>query len=698
MYRGIINLTVKNDMQDDTPVFSLVLVGTERWNEHVRTNDRISIRVIPDVTKPAPPNPYIMVGLVSHVLKEGEYEDGRIVYRISGRAMSKALMDFNVGVIQEVSTVISDVGWLPDTVEGGLNFSGRSAAEIANELMTRFVYTHMNYTFEGGQTITDYFTHNFDSWTEDESLADATPFINYEGSMRQFLEDITQRPFNELFFDYTDDGRCVAIMRKTPFDPEQWNSLPSYRFTSDIVVQESLGQDDSEAHSIFVVQPTNILDFNTMDLGVYPLYHPSLVDKYGYKRLDAENRYLMGAGLDGTEEDSGSSDDGDSDSEPEYTPPPFDAMHDFLSQNNLLEPEAARTESEMMYNEIISNFPGLSSTAAYRIIEVVENGEFSRDTYNEASLLTDDAARNREIAAERSESSEKLARFTQRLFNWFADNPNFTNGEIRVLGHPAYRVGVRTEYHDFEMQNIWEFYVESIQHEFSYDSGYTTVIGVTRGLPSRGADRFSMLWGQSEDFLGGYLGELSIQDMLEEAERLRVAQEEARRNALGGGGDGGWAGGAGAAGGDVAMAAMQAALAQSERNSIYIFGGGRTGTDPFTRSPIRVDCSSFVWWVYKTVGVTLRGGPTGMNTDTIKVDPQLQTVSRRGSSKSNAMDQLLRGDIVYWDTYKNDGHMGIYIGNGRFVGAQSSTGIATADMTSGYWWRKFNGHVLRYRG
>ncbi len=53
------------------------------------------------------------------------------------------------------------------------------------------------------------------------------------------------------------------------------------------------------------------------------------------------------------------------------------------------------------------------------------------------------------------------------------------------------------------------------------------------------------------------------------------------------------------------------------------------------------------------------------------------------------------GDVVFFDTYKTDGHVGIYIGDGKFIGAQSSTGVAIADMSKGYWKEKFNGRVKR---
>jgi len=43
------------------------------------------------------------------------------------------------------------------------------------------------------------------------------------------------------------------------------------------------------------------------------------------------------------------------------------------------------------------------------------------------------------------------------------------------------------------------------------------------------------------------------------------------------------------------------------------------------------------------------------------------------------------GDLVFFDTYKKDGHVGIYVGDGKFIGTQTSTGVAIADMSKGYW-------------
>ncbi|AXH71129.1 putative tail lysin [Bacillus phage BSP38] len=679
---SLISFSVKNSMSDDSPVFSLVITAKQKWDKLLNPNNLIRIRTIPDVTKGRPDNPYVMVGLLSDIRKEGEYADGTLLYRITGRAMTKALIDFNVGVIQEVATIIPSLGWLPDGGSKGLQFSGNTAAGIGNELMERFVYKHAKYKFSNGKTLKDYLVHAFTSWEKDESLADVTPFINYEGSIRQFLEDISAKPFNELFFEYTSDGQCIALMRPTPFDPDKWYQLPAYRFTSDIVVEESFGKTDAEMYSVFVVQAPNVVDFNSMDLGVYPKFHKELIEKYGYKRLDAENRYLLSSTVANATQDATAGGD------TSVPLPSYEEVLTFITQNNYQDPEILRTQKDTVYSDLIAQFPAMSETLANNIIDSLKAGDFTQEEYNNLKTSTGDKEKDKEINKEKSVASKKLDKYTQRLFNWYCENANFYSGDLRVLGNPAYRLGSRVFYEDFEQETTWEFYIESVQHEFSFTSGYTTILGVTRGLPESGANRFTNLWGKSEDFKGGYFGEMSLQDLLKEAKKAQNTTNEDD-----GGGD--WGDGSGGGG---AMGALNTAKAMAERKSVYVFGGGRTGKNPFLSSPIKIDCSSFVWWCYYLNGVTLNGGKTGMTTDTIKVDKQLKTISSRGSSKSVAKSKMQQGDIIYFDTYKGDGHVGIYLGAGKFIGAQSSTGIAAANMNSGYWWNKFNGRVLRYEG
>lgn len=111
-------------------------------------------------------------------------------------------------------------------------------------------------------------------------------------------------------------------------------------------------------------------------------------------------------------------------------------------------------------------------------------------------------------------------------------------------------------------------------------------------------------------------------------------------------------------------------------NSTYKFGGGRSQYD-ISRGLF--DCSGYVSWAFRQEGIHIPSSTSGLQYTGTKVP----------------YSQVQPGDIVFFNTYKTNGHVGIYVGNGKFIGSQTSTGVAVADMTSGYWASKFSGHVRR---
>ncbi|HAM81787.1 NlpC/P60 family protein [Ornithinibacillus bavariensis] len=97
------------------------------------------------------------------------------------------------------------------------------------------------------------------------------------------------------------------------------------------------------------------------------------------------------------------------------------------------------------------------------------------------------------------------------------------------------------------------------------------------------------------------------------------------------------------------------------------------------KGPGGFDCSGFVSWAYRQAGISLPSSTAAMQNSGTKV----------------SYSDIRPGDLVFFNTYKTNGHVGIYVGNGKFIGAQNSTGLAVADMTSGYWKNHFSGHVRR---
>ncbi|WP_318010255.1 NlpC/P60 family protein [Bacillus sp. 28A-2] len=114
--------------------------------------------------------------------------------------------------------------------------------------------------------------------------------------------------------------------------------------------------------------------------------------------------------------------------------------------------------------------------------------------------------------------------------------------------------------------------------------------------------------------------------------------------------------------------------------SPYKWGGGRSQSDIDAR---RFDCSSFVRWAFASAGINL--GPVGgTTTDTLV-----------GKGRAVSASDMKRGDLVFFDTYKVNGHVGIYLGNGTFLNDNSSRGVSVDSMSNVYWKKAFNGVVRR---
>lgn len=95
----------------------------------------------------------------------------------------------------------------------------------------------------------------------------------------------------------------------------------------------------------------------------------------------------------------------------------------------------------------------------------------------------------------------------------------------------------------------------------------------------------------------------------------------------------------------------------------YLFGASTSRTDVF-------DCSSFTLRVFAEAGINLPRNSAAQ--------------ASMGTTVSKA--NLQPGDLVFFNTSGSGiSHVGIYAGNGKFLGSQSSTGVAYADMNNSYW-------------
>ena len=99
----------------------------------------------------------------------------------------------------------------------------------------------------------------------------------------------------------------------------------------------------------------------------------------------------------------------------------------------------------------------------------------------------------------------------------------------------------------------------------------------------------------------------------------------------------------------------------------YYFGG---------TTPSGFDCSGFVRYVFARAGISL---------------PRTADV-QYNVGYPVASSEMVAGDLVFFSTYEyGPSHVGIYLGDGKFINASSSRGVAIDSLYGGYWGACFIG-------
>jgi lipoprotein Spr len=91
---------------------------------------------------------------------------------------------------------------------------------------------------------------------------------------------------------------------------------------------------------------------------------------------------------------------------------------------------------------------------------------------------------------------------------------------------------------------------------------------------------------------------------------------------------------------------------------------------------LKLDCSAFTQLVFKKNGITIPWGSSAQ----AKVGTPVKYKS-----------QLRKGDLILFSVSKPGriNHVGIYIGNGKFISNTTSSGVVISDLNKGYWKDRF---------
>ena len=104
-------------------------------------------------------------------------------------------------------------------------------------------------------------------------------------------------------------------------------------------------------------------------------------------------------------------------------------------------------------------------------------------------------------------------------------------------------------------------------------------------------------------------------------------------------------------------------------NSTYDYGSGRNDYDIARK---HFDCSSFIHYIFTCSGVQL-GDRGSVSTESLIT---IGTSIDKGN--------LQRGDLIFFNTVGINSHVGIYLGNGKFMHCSTSKGVTISEF-SGYY-------------
>lgn len=627
----------------------------------------------------------------------------------------------------------------------------------------------------------------------DESYPDAgpsNPFINYNGSILQFIKDVSAKPFNEMYWTHN-RGIATFNYRPTPFDPENWYALQITELSPGDITDVNISNTDQDQAAIFKLTPTQGLGIDQYDGGftgdMAPLTNLALVRRYGYKLMQTQVDYFNGNKQEdplsqvnaGTTNADSEALKGYTDAEARLKAPPYTSICDFFyytsgrkskSDAESIPKEAGGTAGYNLvahelkaspnaiafYNNVRSlgidqptanalwterngfnrlrylsvvmpNYQGtdtgisrgdkylgsfnrmqkdpkgaasklieesgytLGPAQAYALVQdALANGGKPSEAQYEAALNIPfdqqvDGVNGSPDSGQQSVPFLFL-RYTEKLFDWYADNAKFYSGTIslsRFSDLDTAYIGERVEFYDDASLTWWEFYCEGISVNWSYTGGLQVTLNVTRGVPL-GEDEFNYgkrfneyldpttgqaspsdstwsFWGQSVPFRGGYFGEQTL------------ATAIANSSKDGDGSDSG-----GTSNNDIVKFAQSVmgkgwTYSQSNRTDFGAIGHPKEGG--------HADCSSFSWYCAKSCGYDVG-------------ESAFTTVSCKSVLEPIDSKDAKAGDMVVNDA---NPHMGILEedwkgGDTRVIDMNAGENIAEEPYSQGFgtdsatWW------------
>ena len=278
----VISVNTARNMGQDCPTFSIRLVWRNDWFHKLASNDLLIIKM----QRPPEAKKSVMLGLIDDIRKVTDYASGKPqrAVQVTGRAFNKALINFDVGLIENIS-IDTNTGFFSNMTA----LSTCDSYDAIKLVMDSYVGKAIKYSFGNNKVFEDYYRYS-GNHHENEMLIDYTSYTSYNGSLWNFIKELGNAPFNETYWEVIDE-KPNLIHRRTPFNKSDWIKLPRTTIQDMDIVSDNTGRSDLETYTLFSVNQT--LGDETLTNMYPPLWYPPFYAKYGITQLAVSTIYQV---------------------------------------------------------------------------------------------------------------------------------------------------------------------------------------------------------------------------------------------------------------------------------------------------------------------------------------------------------------------------------------------------------------------
>jgi hypothetical protein len=286
----VISINTSRDMGADAPTFSINLSRRKMWHKLISSNDLVTI----SMCRPPEKDAVVFVGLVDDARRRTVVnEDGtpERVITITGRGVSKAFIQFDIGLVPESEGNVSENGNFGFLDAVGVTLVGQTPDVILSTIWDTLATKHMNYEWSTGIELFKIAKYNFKP-RPGVVMMDSTGLVNCQGSLWALMKEVGESPFFELYWEIV-SGYPTLILRPTPFSKEDWVMLPQFEITDEHVVMDEIGRSDIETYTLYSVGMKALFAEGDAykTTGLKPLWNEAYSKKYGIRRLHTESAY-----------------------------------------------------------------------------------------------------------------------------------------------------------------------------------------------------------------------------------------------------------------------------------------------------------------------------------------------------------------------------------------------------------------------